>query len=72
MAERPDLDKLADWIDREEQAGEYRLAHANLELLVRYCRELEAENKRLRKKGAAGVLADDYHHARYLATDDTP
>ncbi len=48
MGERPDLEKLLSWLSEKEQAGEYQVAHASLEILISYCRELEAENKRLR------------------------
>ncbi len=47
MAERPKLERLSEWLQAEDSAGKFTLAHANLELLLRYCRELEAENKRL-------------------------
>ena len=56
MAERPKLERLSEWLQAEDSAGKYTLAHANLELLLRYCRELEAENKRLR------VDIDEYSH----------
>ena len=53
MAERPDLDAFADKL----RAG-YTLPIHDARALYTYCRELEAENKRLRDRCAE--LADEF------------
>ena len=69
MAERPDLDaigrNLVNWED--QTLGQFMAWPDELLDLLCYCRELEAENKRLRERLDAADKADAKRHANWLA-----
>ena len=64
MAERPDLDRMSEELARWNACkSNYSTVYLHMGKLLTYCRELEAENKRLRET----VDADDRRHAKWLA-----
>ncbi len=64
MAERPDLDLI------EKRADNWDCTTWDVQRLLRYCRELEAENKRLQEFSGAACLMRDRMDGHYVSAED--